>query len=188
MTVEEVFQRVVGALERAGIPYMLTGSFASSYHGVARATQDIDIVVSPNADQIRAFIKLLPDDDYYADENAALEAQRLQRQFNVVDRRTGWKIDLIIRKSRPFSVREFDRRETADVYGVKLAIATAEDVLLAKLEWAKRGESQRQIEDAAEILKRRASDLDLQYIREWVNQLKISAQWQEACRIAGVTY
>ncbi len=165
---------------------MLTGSFASSYHGVARATQDIDLVISPTSDQIRGFIKLLPDAEYYADESAALEALRQQRQFNVVDRKTGWKIDLIIRKSRPFSLREFDRRETADFHGVKLAIATAEDVVLAKLEWGKRGASQRQIEDAAEILKRRADGLDLQYVRGWVDQLEISAQWQEACRIAGI--
>ncbi len=165
---------------------MLTGSFASSYHGVARATQDIDIVISPTADQIRAFIELLPQAEYYADENTALDAQRLQRQFNVIDRKTGWKIDLIVRKSRPFSLQEFDRRETVDFHGVRLAIATAEDVLLAKLEWAKRGQSQRQIEDAAAILKIRPNGLDLQYVREWVKELQISAQWQEACRIADI--
>jgi hypothetical protein len=35
LTTEDVFRRVIGALERAGIPYMLTGSFASSYHSAA---------------------------------------------------------------------------------------------------------------------------------------------------------
>jgi hypothetical protein len=163
---------------------MLTGSFASSHHGVVRATQDIDIVISPTVDQIRALIKLLPESEYYADENAALEALKLQRQFNVVDRVTGWKIDLIIRKSRPFSVQEFERRQFVETFGIRLAIATAEDVLLAKLEWAKRGESRRQIEDAAAILKKRADELDMAYVREWVEKLQISSQWQEACRIA----
>jgi hypothetical protein len=163
---------------------MVTGSFASSYHGISRASQDIDIVISPTADQVRAFIKLVQEAGYYADENAALEAQRLQRQFNVIDQKTGWKIDLIVRKSRPFSLREFDRREAADFFGVKAAVATAEDVLLSKLEWAKLGESHRQIEDAAAILKMRADELDMAYVREWVENLQISSQWQEACRIA----
>jgi hypothetical protein len=188
LTVDEVFRRVTSALERVGIPYMLTGSFASSYHGVVRATQDIDLVISPTTDQIRALIKLLPEAEYYADENAALEAQRLQRQFNVIDRMTGWKIDLIFRKSRPFSLREFERRETVDFHGMSLAIATVEDVLLAKLEWAKRGGSQRQIEDAAAILRIRAGGIDLQYIREWTKELQISEQWHEACRIAGIPF
>jgi len=42
MTTEDIFRRIAAALAEAGIPYMLTGSFASSYHGIPRATQDID--------------------------------------------------------------------------------------------------------------------------------------------------
>lgn len=40
-------------------------------------------------------------------------------------------------------------------------LATPEDVLLAKLEWAKSGDSERQLEDAAGILKIQAGALDL---------------------------
>ena len=186
MTAEEVFRRVVGALERAGIPYMLTGSFASAFHGVPRATQDIDMVISPTADQLRALVRLLPASEYYVDEDAALDAHRRQAQFNVVDFASGWKIDLIIRKSRPFSRGEFDRRSTVDFHGLRLAIATAEDVLVAKLEWAKLAQSQRQIEDAAGILRIRASDLDRAYLHHWVRQLDLQEQWEAACRAAAV--
>ncbi len=59
-----------------------TGSFASSYHGAPRATQDIDIVVSPTANQLRELVKLLPTTEYYVDLDAALDAQRRQGQFN----------------------------------------------------------------------------------------------------------
>jgi predicted nucleotidyltransferase len=41
VTTGDLFGRVLGALEQAGIPCMLTGSFASSYHGAPRATQDM---------------------------------------------------------------------------------------------------------------------------------------------------
>jgi hypothetical protein len=30
MSTEDIFRRIIGALDGAGIPYMLTGSFASS--------------------------------------------------------------------------------------------------------------------------------------------------------------
>ena len=186
MTPEDIFRRVIDALERAGIPHMLTGSFASAFHGVPRATQDIDIVISPTADQLRALVRLFPASEYYVDEDAALDAHRRQGQFNVVDFTTGWKIDLIIRKSRPFSREEFDRRSVVDFHGMRLAIATAEDVLIAKLEWAKLGESQRQIEDAAGILRIRASELDRAYVHHWVGQLDLQVQWEAACRAAGV--
>lgn len=186
MTAENVFERMVSALDRAGIPYMLTGSFASSYHGVPRATQDIDFVISPTADQLRAFATMLPHKEYYLDLEAALEAQQRHGQFNVIDLATGWKVDLIVRKSRLFSREEFDRRGAVEFQGMQLVIATAEDVLLAKLEWARLGESHRQLEDAAGILRVRGTDLDHAYIQRWVGQLDLVEQWQAARRMAGI--
>ena len=50
----------------------------------------------------------------------------------------GVKIDLIIRKSRAFSLEEFDRRQLVTVQGLPLFVASAEDVAIAKLEWSKR--------------------------------------------------
>lgn len=185
MTTEDVFRRIVEALDRAGIPYMLTGSFASSYHGAPRATQDIDIVIAPSPDQLRALDSFLPATEYYLDLNAALEAHAREAQFNVIDLATGWKVDLIIRKSRPFSRVEFDRRAAADLHGLRIFIATAEDVLLSKLEWAKLGQSQRQIEDAAGIIRIRAGELDRDYIANWVRHLHLEKEWEGACREAG---
>jgi hypothetical protein len=60
MTTEDIFRRIIGALDATGIPYMLTGSCASSYHGIPRATQDIDLVIAPTAGQLRHLVKLFP--------------------------------------------------------------------------------------------------------------------------------
>lgn len=184
---QDVFRRIVEVLDRAGIPYMLTGSFASSYHGAPRATQDIDIVIAPSPDQLRALTRFLPETEYDVDLNAALEAYARESQFNIVDLTTGWKVDLIMRKSRPFSRVEFDRRAAVDLHGLRLFIATAEDVLLAKLEWAKLGGSQRQIEDAAGILRIRTGELDRDYIKNWVRELELEQEWEAACREADIS-
>jgi len=186
LTAQDIFRRIIALLDRAGIPYMLTGSFASSYHGAPRATQDIDLVIAPTRSQIGALVKLLPDTEYYVDEDAALDALDREGQFNVIDFATGWKVDLIVRKSRPFSRTEFDRRERVAFQGLDLAIATAEDVIIAKLEWAKLGASQRQVDDAAGILKIRAGDVDLDYLRRWVEELGLEVEWAAACGAAGV--
>jgi hypothetical protein len=58
--------------------------------------------------------------------------------------------------------------------------------VIAKLEWAKLGESQRQIEDAAGILRIRAGELDRAYLHHWVRQLHLQGQWKAACRAARV--
>jgi hypothetical protein len=185
MTAAGLFRRIVARLEEAGIPYMLTGSFASAYHGQPRATQDIDFVVAPSPDQVRALIRSLPAEEYYADEAAALEALSQESQFNVIDLATGWKFDLICRKSRPFSRIEFDRRTRVQLEGLSLFVATAEDVILSKLEWARLGGSERQIEDVTGLLAVRGEELDRAYIDLWVAALDLSAQYTAARRAAG---
>lgn len=171
---------MIEALDSAGIPYMATGSFASSHHGRPRATQDLDIVIAPSAEQLRQLVSRLPRSQYYVSEETALNALKNEDQFNVIDSVSGWKVDFIIRKSRPFSESEFERRSAAMIHGGRVFIASAEDVLLAKLEWAKRGGSQRQIEDAAGILQVRGNDLDQRYVARWVAELGLEVQWAAA--------
>lgn len=101
-------------------------------------------------------------------------------QFNVIDLATGWKIDFIIRKPREFSREEFERRRSVELSGVELDVASAEDVLIAKLEWAKMGSSARQIEDAAGITRLQGDQLDTTYVQRWVHALGLEEQWREA--------
>lgn len=179
-TPEAVFRRILTALDLAGIPHMLTGSFASGIHGVTRATQDIDLVVAPTAPELRRFVQSLPAGEFYVDESAALDALAHEGQFNVIDLANGWKVDLIIRKSRPFSLTEFGRRRPVEAWGIALSVATIEDVIIAKLEWAKLGGSERQIEDVSSLLRLRGGDIDREYLLPWIDELGVNAQWLRA--------
>lgn len=187
MSASDVLRRISVALDRAGIAFMLTGSFASAYHGAPRSTQDIDIVIAANPEQLRRFVEYLPSGEYYADLDAALEAHRRESLFNVIDLETGWKIDLIICKSRAFSQEEFGRRQLVNAEGLALFVASAEDVVIAKLEWSKLAQSQRQIEDVSAILKLRWGLLNRPYLERWISQLNLNEQWSNAKRVAGIS-
>jgi hypothetical protein len=50
------FREAARSLESEGIPYFVSGSFASSAHGIPRSTNDIDIVIAPSAQQLRALL------------------------------------------------------------------------------------------------------------------------------------
>jgi hypothetical protein len=180
------FRGILAALEPAEIAYMLTGSFASAFYGVTRATQDIDFVVDATSDQLTGFVQHLSGDQYYVDLDAALEALHHESMFNVVDMQSGWKIDLIIRKSRPFSLREFERRRRAEIQGTGFFVATIEDLMISKLEWAKLGSSRRQIADAAALLKLHDQTLDHAYIEKWISALELHGQWESARSEAGL--
>src|SRR5438270_860918 len=56
-----ILSRIVERLDRAGVPFMVTGSFASTYHGVPRTTNDIDIVIAPTEETLKAFLQDRPE-------------------------------------------------------------------------------------------------------------------------------
>ena len=130
MSIQDLLARLVDALKRSSIPYMLTGSLASSVHGLPRASNDVDIVIAPTVEQLRSLKSSLPESEYYFNLADALDSLKRRRQFNVIELTSGWKIDFIIRKTRAFSVTEFERRLEINVQGVRLHVATAEDVVV----------------------------------------------------------
>jgi hypothetical protein len=71
---------------------------------------------------------------------------------------------------------------SSDAADEALWIASAEDVIVAKLEWARLGGSARQIEDVAALLRIQAGSLDRAYIEHWVGNLGLTAQWDQATR------
>ena len=159
---------------------MLTGSLASSYHGAPRATQDIDLVVEAEAPALIRLAGKLQAEGLYVSEAAIRDAVASRGLFNAIDSASGWKIDFILRKERAFSREEFEARETITFVGLDLSIARAEDMVVAKLEWAKLIDSERQVRDVAEILNIQGSALDTDHVERWVGELELREQWAAA--------
>jgi hypothetical protein len=174
--------RIVAALDGAGVPHMLAGSFASGIHGTPRSTQDLDIVIDPTFDSLDRFLEALVGDEVYFDADVARGEFKRRSQFNVIDTVTFWKADLIFRKARAFSRSELERRVPAKVLGVDVFVATAEDTVLAKLEWSKLGESERQLRDVSGIVDVKGGTLDVGYIERWLNELGVRELWDRVRR------
>jgi hypothetical protein len=177
VTFAELLTDVIGRLDRAGVPYMVTGSLASSYHGEPRATRDVDIVIDPTPESLDQLVASLVDGNYYVDADAAYEALARRAQFNAVANDAS-KIDFIIRKDRAFSIEEFRRRQRADLLGTTGFVTTAEDLVIAKLEWAMASDSDRQRRDAAGIVAV-ADGLDEGYIDRWAAALGLTDAWRQ---------
>lgn len=167
-------------LEAAGIPYMVVGSFASMVHGEPRTTHDLDLVIDPTADTLDQLLATLDPDLFYVDADTARDALHRRAMFNIIDMRTAWKVDLVVRKDRPFSCEELARRTEQDLLGVAVPTATAEDTIIAKLEWARQGASERQLRDVAGILRVRGESLDRAYLEHWIGALGVTAEWERA--------
>lgn len=170
MTPEEALQLVLSKLDECSISYMVTGSFASNMHGVPRATYDADVVIDVDK---QALNKLLVSfgGQFYVSPEGARDALARERMFNVIHFETGFKVDLIFKKKRAFSQEEFARREQALYLGEPRWFATAEDVILAKLEWSKLGDSERQFVDALNVARVQGDTLDKAYLERWAGEL-----------------
>ncbi len=179
----ELLSVVVSGLEAAGIPHMVAGSMASAYHGEPRATQDIDLVIDPTLETIKVFVDLLDRERYYIDD--AILAVERRDMFNIIEPASGWKVDLMIKKARPFSSAEFDRRLPATIGGVEVFVATVEDTILAKLEWMKMSDSDLQFRDVVNMLVvagQRANDT---YLDHWAPELDVVDELNRAGEMAG---
>ncbi len=173
MTQVRVLESVLTLLDDAGIPHMLVGSFASGFHGEFRATQDADVVIDPSAEELGDFLERVGA-EFYVSREAAFEALSRRGQFNLVHFETAWKVDLILRKDRPFSRVEFGRRQVGSLGEMAVPINTAEDVILSKLEWARASGSERQLDDATGVIAAWGDRLDWEYLGRWAEELSVS--------------
>ncbi|MBI4238294.1 MAG: hypothetical protein HY696_07760 [Deltaproteobacteria bacterium] len=115
-------------------------------------------------------------DDFYIAPEAVAEAIVCRSLFNVIHNETVIKVDLILLPATPFHHSAFARRTTIDLDGHLLQLIAAEDLILAKLQWAKRTESELQLRDVKNLLAH-GTQLDREYLHRWIPVLQLETLW-----------
>lgn len=177
MSAESILRLTAQTLSDLDIPYMVTGSLASAFHGEPRSTQDLDVVVSTGAAKLQELAARLRAAGLYCDAAAVREATELKGMFNAIDPTTGWKIDFIVLKNQAFNRAAFEARSSVELSGVSVHVIGPEDIVIAKLEWAKLGGSDRQLRDVLGVLMVQGDSLNRQHIERWVTVLDLASEW-----------
>ncbi len=169
---------VVAILERLGIPYQVGGSVASSAHGMYRASADVDLVIDPTPAQLDALqAELRP--DFYVSAPAVAEALARRGTFNAIHEATSFKVDFFLKGPGAFDAEEL-RRSVRQVMGGDPAhtilIKSAEDTVLRKLDWFRRGGevSERQWNDVVSVLAVMRGRLDDGHLDRWAAELGVA--------------
>lgn len=167
---------VIETLDVLRIPYLVTGSLASTAYGRVRTTLDADILADVKREHVAPLARRL-ESAFYVSREAIEEAVQYRRSFNVIHLATSFKVDIFVPK-RPFDHVQLQRRirhVLSDHPRVEMYVASPEDVVLAKLEWFRRGGevSSRQWHDVIGVLKVQEDRLDMTYMRDWGARLGV---------------
>ena len=174
----DLLRLAVNVLDRLQIPYALVGSYASSIWGVARFTEDIDILLDLRLGKVAELCESFPEPGFYVSKDAAREAVRLGTQFNVLHPSSGNKIDFMMSRDDVWSRSQFERRERVLIdRDLEAFAASPEDVILSKLRYYKEGGSEKHPRDISGILRTQLEELDRAYIDHWAERLKVREVW-----------
>lgn len=186
----DVTLRVTATLERLGIPYLVGGSLASSFHGIPRSTQDADVVVRIDEDDVPNLVAAF-EEEFYVDEEAALEAVDLGRSFNIIHLETLFKVDLFVAGHDEASSEQMRRRRRVTLFEDptrEFVVASPEDVIAHKLYWYELGGevAERQWSDALGVLRVGGDRLDVAYLLRITKLRGVEHLLRRACAEAEV--
>jgi len=167
----EVLNIITERLNKKEIKYMISGSIAVNYYSVPRMTRDIDIVVELNKPDINNFIEIF-EKEFYLDVEVIQEEVLRKGMFNIIHKDCFVKVDFIIRRDNEFKITEFSRRREISIKDNLMWIVSPEDLILAKLDWAKESLSEIQLSDIQNIINS-LNNLDWNYINHWIKKLKL---------------
>lgn len=186
----EILQGVTSKLEDLNIPYMVGGSFAGSYYGFARNTHDADLIVAMRQDHVDGFVSAFAH-EFYLDRASIEDALRRRASFNIIHLESSFKVDFFLLRDRRYDQESFARRHLTridPILDVEAFLQSAEDTVLAKLEWYRLGGGVSEIQwrDIQGILKTQAGSLGFAYLRRWAQELGVSDLLARAMQEAGV--
>jgi hypothetical protein len=181
-------QQLHALLESINIPYYVGGGVASSIHGEARSTRDLDLAIQISRQEINLLIITLEKAGFYCPAGAVEDLKQSRSQLlNITHTETIANADIYIADNTPFAQSQMSRRQLIEVEGTaNFWIASPEDTIVQKLVWAKNSRSEKQWRDILGILKLQGANLDRDYLAEWAQRLGVVDDLTQALTEAGI--
>lgn len=181
-------QQLHALLESINIPYYVGGGVASSIHGEARSTRDLDLAIQIPRQEIDLLVTTLENAGFYCPAGAVEELKQSRTQLlNITHTETIANADIYIADNTPFALSQMSRRQLIEVEGTaNFWVASPEDTIVQKLFWAKNSRSEKQWRDVLGILKLQGANLDRDYLQEWAHRLEVLDALTQAMTEAGI--
>lgn len=167
MNSEQATTHVVRLLEEIGIPYILVGAISSNAYGVARATNDADIVAAFDSAGLAELVRRLGP-EFRLDRQMQIETITGSVRNVLTFLPTSFDIELFRLNTDEHHQQRFARRRRQWISELQRDawIPTAEDVVIQKLRWARR----KDLDDVQNVIAVSGHRFDWNYINEWTTR------------------
>jgi hypothetical protein len=161
---------LIEAFDRAGIPYMIVGSYSSNFYGIPRLTKDADVVVHlPSAEWSR-LPAILPEGIELEDQMSFEMVTSTRRELLRV-KDSLFQIELFRLSEDPHDRSRFERRRRVEIFpGTQVFLPSAEDVIVQKLRWSHGVRRPKDYEDVVAVMQVQGKSLDWSYIEGWCGE------------------
>jgi hypothetical protein len=169
MTSDELASRVIDTLNASGLAYMTVGSLSTNFYGIPRSTRDADFVVQASAESITDLARRLGP-PFRLDPQLSFETITGTSRYVFTVSDSPFRIEIFLLSDDPHDQSRFGRRVVREVEGRALSLPTAEDVIITKLRWSRRGKRQKDLDDVRNVIGVQYKKLDWPYIESWCVQ------------------
>jgi len=118
--------RVLAALQKEGVQYVLVGSTAMAAQGLVRATRDMALFISPTAEntaRLRRALKRLFEDDPTIDEITSVDLQGDYPALQYTPPHGEYSLDILARLGEAYLYDDLEA-ELIELEGVSVRVAT----------------------------------------------------------------
>lgn len=180
MSSDEAVQAVVEGLNTLAIPYMVVGSFSTNVYGLARSTQDADIVVQLQEGQLCQLADALAT-SFRLDPQPRFETVSMTTYYQLIAKEGKFRIELFALSDDAHDQMRFARRVRGTVAGRGVWLPTPEDAVVTKLRWYGVDKRNKDWDDVRNVIAVQEDRLDWDYIHHWCD-LHGSRQHLDAIR------
>ncbi len=181
----DLYSRLLHPLSKTGIRFMITGSVAVIAYGEPRMTNDVDVVIDLKPEDAPKLYRAYSSSDFYAPpaDVMAAEAETDEGQFNVVHLDSVMRADFYVAGNDPLHDWALNNRKIESVDGVSLPFAPLEYLVVRKLEYYRKSQSDRHLRDIAGLLKVSGDGVNFETLDGFINERELQAEWGEALKL-----
>jgi hypothetical protein len=169
---DRAISAITHLLDSLGIEYAIVGGIANAVWGEPRATIDVDVTVSVEADDLSNTIRAITSQM----RSPVPDAEAFVRQTRVLplDTDEGVRIDVIF-ALLPFEHDAIQRARKVAIADRTVAVVSPEDLVLMKII----SDRPRDLSDAEAIVRRRLREMDREYLEPRIRELAVLLERDE---------